>query len=59
MPSGVRMRRRGLLLMLTASMMGARPVRAQQKAMPVIGQLIPWSPPANLGDLVRGRSTGE
>ena len=54
MPSGVRMRRRGLLLMLTASMMGARPVRAQQKAMPVIGQLIPWSPPANLGDLVRG-----
>ena len=48
------MRRRGLLLMLTASMMGARPVRAQQMAMPVIGQLIPWSPPANLGDLVRG-----
>ena len=27
---------------------------AQQKPMPVIGQLSPSSPPANLGDLVRG-----
>ena len=33
------MRRRELLLLLTAGMMGARAVRAQQKTMPVIGFL--------------------
>jgi len=40
------MRRRDLLLMMTASMMGARPVRAQQKAVPVIGFLSSTSPGA-------------
>jgi putative ABC transport system substrate-binding protein len=51
---GVQMRRRDLPLIVTAVMVGGRPVRAQQKAMPVIGQLSPFSPPANLGNLVRG-----
>jgi putative ABC transport system substrate-binding protein len=47
------MRRREVLLLLATNMMAARAVRAQQKAMPVIGYLSVFSPPANLGDLVR------
>jgi putative ABC transport system substrate-binding protein len=46
------MRRRELLLLLATGTMGARAVGAQQKAMPVIGQLSSSSPPANLGDLL-------
>ena len=38
------MRRRELLLVLASGMMGARAVRAQQKAMPVIGYLSLVSP---------------
>ena len=45
------MRRRDLLLM-AAAMMGAPAVRAQQKAIPVVGYLSPASPPANLDDLI-------
>ena len=41
------MRRRDLLLMLTTGMIGARTVRAQQKAMPVIGFLGSTSPGPN------------
>ena len=41
---GARMRRRELLLLLVTSTMGARVVRAQQKAMPVIGYLSQRSP---------------
>src|SRR5215469_7075027 len=41
---GARMRRRELLLVLTAGMIGARAVRAQQKAMPLIGYLSVGSP---------------
>jgi len=57
--SGARMRRRDLLLMLTAGMMDARPVRAQQKAMPMIGYLGVGSPqsdniPGRLGSFRRG-----
>jgi putative ABC transport system substrate-binding protein len=40
------MRRRELLLALASGMMGARPGRAQQKAMPVIGFLGSTSPGA-------------
>jgi putative ABC transport system substrate-binding protein len=50
----VRMRRRELLLLVGAAMTTARSLRAQQKAMTVIGWLNPFSPPANLGELVRG-----
>ena len=38
------MRRRELLIVLTAGMLGARAVRAQQKALPVIGWLSFFSP---------------
>jgi putative tryptophan/tyrosine transport system substrate-binding protein len=38
------MKRRELLLLLMAGMMGARAIRAQQKAMPVIGWLSSVSP---------------
>ena len=48
------MRRRELLLSATAMMASARNLRAQQKAMPVIGWLGGFSPPANPGDLLRG-----
>jgi hypothetical protein len=41
---GARMRRRELFLALATGMMGARAVRAQQKAMPVIGWLSSTSP---------------
>jgi putative ABC transport system substrate-binding protein len=46
--------RRQLLLGATASMVAPGCLRAQQKAMPVIGYLSAYSPPANLGDRVRG-----
>src|SRR5262249_38905962 len=48
------MRRRELLLGATASMAAPGGLRAQQKAMPVIGQLSVFAPTARLGDLVRG-----
>ena len=38
------MRRRELVLLLATNMMAARAVRAQQKAMPVIGFLGIWHP---------------
>jgi putative tryptophan/tyrosine transport system substrate-binding protein len=47
------MKRRELLLLLATGIM-AGAVRAQQKAMPVIGWLSISSAPPNLGDLVRG-----
>jgi putative tryptophan/tyrosine transport system substrate-binding protein len=47
------MRRRELLLLMGGGLTGGRAVRAQQKAMPVIGWLFGFSPPANPGDLVR------
>jgi putative ABC transport system substrate-binding protein len=56
------MRRRDFVLLLGGVLTAVRPLRAQQKAMPVIGQLSPSSPPANLGDLLRGpirRGIGE
>ena len=43
---GVRMRRRELLLLLATEMLSARAIRAQQKAMPVIGFLSSTSPEA-------------
>jgi putative ABC transport system substrate-binding protein len=48
------MRRRELLLLMGGVMLTGRAPRAQQKAIPVIGSLSSFSPPANLGDLVRG-----
>jgi putative tryptophan/tyrosine transport system substrate-binding protein len=48
------MKRREFMLLLSAAMTAGRGLRAQQKAMPVIGELSSYSPPANLGDLVRG-----
>ncbi len=41
------MRRRELVLLLAGAMTAARAVRAQQKAMPVIGYLVPGSPGPN------------
>src|SRR5262249_15604712 len=40
------MRRREMLLLLATCIMGSRAVRAQQKAMPVVGALTIFSPPA-------------
>jgi putative ABC transport system substrate-binding protein len=51
---GRQMRRRELMLLLGGTMSVPRALRAQQKAMPVIGWLSGFSPPANLGDLGRG-----
>jgi putative ABC transport system substrate-binding protein len=48
------MHRRRFIALLAAAITAARTLRAQQKAMPVIGALNSFSPPANLGDLVRG-----
>lgn len=42
------------MLVLSAAMTAARAVAAQQKAMPVVGWLQWFSPPANLSDLGRG-----
>jgi len=47
------MRRRDFVLLLAGAMTAARALRAQQKAMPVIGWLSGNSPSANPGDLVR------
>jgi putative ABC transport system substrate-binding protein len=41
-------------MLALASAAAARSLHAQQKAMPVVGLLSNVSPPANLGDLVRG-----
>jgi len=48
------MKRREFMILLTAATVAARRLRAQQKPMPVIGALNIGSPPANLGDLLRG-----
>jgi putative tryptophan/tyrosine transport system substrate-binding protein len=46
-------RRRELVLLVGGVMTVSRMLRAQQKAMPVIGYLSSFSPPPNLGDLGR------
>jgi putative ABC transport system substrate-binding protein len=48
------MHRRRFIALLGAVITAARTLRAQQKAMPVVGSLSSFSPPANLDDLVRG-----
>jgi putative ABC transport system substrate-binding protein len=48
------MRRRELMALLGSATVWPLAAHAQQKAMPVVGQLSLDSPPANLGDLVRG-----
>jgi putative tryptophan/tyrosine transport system substrate-binding protein len=54
------MHRRRFIAFLAAAITAARTLRAQQKAMPVIGWLAGFSPPANPGDsdLVRGIHRG-
>jgi putative ABC transport system substrate-binding protein len=46
------MHRRRFVALLGVAITAARTLRAQQKAMTVIGWLYPFSPPANRGDLV-------
>jgi putative ABC transport system substrate-binding protein len=48
------MKRRNLMTVLADAVAYPLLAGAQQKEMPVIGWLSPFSPPANLGDLVRG-----
>jgi putative ABC transport system substrate-binding protein len=48
------MHRRRFIALVGAAITAARTMRAQQKAMSVVGYLSVFSPPANLGDLVRG-----
>jgi len=48
------MNRRELMLLLGGGMTGAHTLRAQQKAVTVIGLLSLFSPPTNLDDLGRG-----
>jgi putative ABC transport system substrate-binding protein len=47
-----RLHRRELLLLLGGVLTAPRALRAQQKAMPVVGFLSPGSAPANLDDLI-------
>src|SRR5215472_4490275 len=48
------MKRRNLMTVLAGAVAYPLLAGAQQKETPVIGWLSPFSPPANLGDLVRG-----
>ena len=51
------MRRRELLLLVGGVMTTGRALRAQQKAMPVIGWLQSLAPPANPGTWSAGQLT--
>ena len=44
------MKRREFMLLLSAAMVAAGSLRAQQKAMPVVGWLSLFSPPPGVGD---------
>ena len=50
------MRRRELVLLAGGVMISSRMLRAQPKAVPVIGYLSSFSPPPDLGDLGRSPS---